>query len=272
MKKALTIVYILISIPLITFIPGNVSAADSTVTVPVSLSYSSIYWWRGVELNGKGVGVIWPGAGLSIGDLSFNFAAGISEDWIVQEDSASKDYAKSISEVDYGISYSLAAGPVAIGFGGTYIQYPFYDEVNKDATNPSFIEGAISLGLKTILNPKVSFYYDYYVESYKNSSGDEVPQNEDYYVTFSLSQDLISTDDGFTFSLTGLVGYYNNAYLEREGFSDAVIRAEASKKYKDFTFVSNVNYGRTLGRDFRDANGGIKNNLWASFGISTILF
>jgi len=272
MKKVFLLWCMLIMVTVTTVYTRHASAEESSVTVPVSLSYSSTYWWRGVELNGKGVGVIWPGAGLSVGDLSFNVAAGISQDWIVQEDSASKDYAKSITEMDYGVSYSLELGPAAIGLGVTYVQYPYYDEVNKEATDPSFVEGAVSLGLKTILNPKVSFYYDYYVESYDNDAGEEVPQSEDYYVTFSLSQDLISTEDGFTFTLTGLVGYYNNAYLEREGFSDAVIKAEAAKKYKDITFVSNVNYARTLGKDFKDANGGLKNTIWASFGISTSLF
>lgn len=272
MKKVILMWCMFTVVLMITVTTRPLSAAESSVSVPVSLTYSSIYWWRGVELNGKGVGVIWPGAGLAIGNLSFNVAAGISEDWIVQEDTALKDYAKSISEMDYGVSYSLELGSAVIGLGVTYIQYPYYNEVNKAATDPSFVEGAVSFGLKTILNPKVSFYYDYYVESYENAAGEDVPQNEDYYVTFSVTQDLISTEDGFTFSLTGLVGYYKNSYLEREGFSDAVIKAEATKKYKDITFVSNVNYGRTLAKDFRDANGGIKNNFWASFGISTTLF
>ncbi|MFH0974226.1 MAG: hypothetical protein V1874_00415, partial [Spirochaetota bacterium] len=57
-------------------------AEDSKISVPVSFSYNSVYWWRGVELNGNGVGVLWPGIGLNYGDLALSAAAGISEAWI----------------------------------------------------------------------------------------------------------------------------------------------------------------------------------------------
>jgi len=253
MKKLSLMCCVLFITVALNSVPVFATDEGTSITVPVSLSYSSVYWWRGIELNGRGVGVIWPGTGLNIGNFSLTLASGISEDWISQEEKVPKDTAKSLTEMDYGASYLLETGIVALSVGAMYVQYPYYDEVNKDATDPSFAEGSLSLGLKTLLSPKASFYYDYYVKSYDNEEGESIPQNEDYYATFSISQDLISTEDGFTLAIGALIGYYNNAYLERKGFSDAVVKLEATKKYKSITVTSNVNYGRTIDSDFSDA-------------------
>ncbi|MFH0976980.1 MAG: hypothetical protein V1874_14450, partial [Spirochaetota bacterium] len=84
---------------------------------------------------------------------------------------------------------------------------------------------------------------------------------------------LISTDDGFAFSLGAYVGYYNNAYFDMSGWSDAVATAGISKNYKNIAFISGFNYGRTLGKDFRECsyNLGKKNHFWASFGVTATL-
>ena len=57
MKAKILIVIFIISMIISIPITGDSLYADSAIKVPVSLTYSSTYWWRGVEILGKGVGV-----------------------------------------------------------------------------------------------------------------------------------------------------------------------------------------------------------------------
>ncbi len=246
----------------------SLHADEKFIKVPISFSYSSSYWWRGMQINGKGVGVLLPGVAIQIGDFSISYAAAISEDWISRESSAEEDAEKAKTEMDYGLSFSKDLEPITISVGVLYAHYPYYDEVESDATDPSFWEGSLAIGLNSILSPAIEFYYDYYIEARDDSDGNEVPVDEDYYIKLSLSQDLIATKDGFTFTILAWVGYYNNAYSEMEGWSDAVASMVISKEEGDLSFSAGFYYGRTLSRDFRQANSGIKNNLWCDFGIT----
>ncbi len=242
-------------------------AEDAKLSVPVSFSYSSIYWWRGYELNGPGVGVLWPGVGLTYGDLSLTFTTGIAETWITAEDSASEKSAKALTEIDLGLAYTINKDKFSLTLGLMYVGYPYYDAANPDAVEASFIEGSAVLTLKTLLSPYVAAYYDYFL----HETDAKTPVAEDYYVKFGVSHNLISTEDGFVFSLGGYLGYYNNAYFDMRGWSDAVATAGINKSYKNMSFTSSFNYGRTLGKDFRDYNSGIKNYFWASFGATITL-
>ena len=256
------------------------AAGESFLKVPVSLSYSSAYWWRGVELNGKDVGVVWGSAGLELGDtgIALSAAAGLSEDYLLQTDDSTDAYKtnkksqKALTEYDYGISYSAEfADLVSLGLGVMYVHYAYYDEADSTAVNPSFWEGSLSLGLKTVLNPTVNFYYDYYVEERIGNDGTETPVDEDYYLKFSVSQDVYSAD-GFTFGVGAWVAYYNNAYLEADGWSDAGISLSTSKEVGSASFNSAVYYARSLSSDFQteytNSVGKLKNHLWAEFGVS----
>ena len=253
----------------------KIYAEEKIVSIPVTLSYGSVYWWRGVELNGDGVGVYWPGAGLAFGDtgIELSIAAGLSEDLFTVENRnpsddvpSSEKEEKVKTELDYGVSCSKDIGDkITLGVGVLFAHYPYYDEIDADAKDPSFIEASISAGMDILLSPTLDFYYDYYIEE----SADKTPQNEDYYATLSMSHDLISTDDGFSFSLSALIGYYNNAYTKAKGWSDAVVSAGMSKEYKDFSFSAAAYYGRSLDKDFRA--GGIKNHFWADFGVTYTL-
>jgi hypothetical protein len=128
-------------------------AEESTVKIPISFSYSSVYWWRGVELNGDGVGVLWPGIGIEFMGLSITYTSGISEDWITKETTAEEDAEKVKTEMDYGASFSTDRGMLSLGFGVMFVQYPYYDKVDKEATDPSFWEGSAFLRVNTILTP-----------------------------------------------------------------------------------------------------------------------
>jgi hypothetical protein len=247
---------------------STLHADEKAIKVPVSFSYSSVYWWRGLQANGKGVGVLSPGIALEFGDFSISYAALISENLISSESSVDEDKAKAKTEMDYGISFSRDLEAIILSVGVLYAHYHYYDEFESDATDPSFWEGSLAIGLNSILSPTIEFYYDYYIEAREGSDGDDVPVDEDYYIKLSLSQDLITTKDGFSFTISAWVGYYNNPYFEAEGWSDAVASMVISKEEGDLSFTAGFYYGRTLSRDFRQANSGIKNNLWCDFGIT----
>jgi len=251
---------------------GPAAAEESFIRVPLGVSYSSSYWWRGVELNGKDIGVVWANAGLEMGSTGITLfaAAGLSEDYLLYDNSGFEDYRrgqKSLSEFDYGASYSTTlADTVTIGAGVTYIHYAFYDALVKDATDPSFIEGSVSVGLKTVLNPTLSLYYDYYVEE----SAAKTPQDEDYYARLAVSHDILAKND-FTFTAGAWAGYYNNAYLEREGWSDAGLSLAIGFTAGSASFRGAAYYARSLTSDFQleDANAGkMKNHFWSEFGVS----
>ncbi len=275
MKKimyTLAVTYISFAVLSVAGLKVAVAEESSAIRVPLSLSYSSSYWWRGVELNGKDIGVMWANAGVELGNtgVAIFVAAGLSEDYLLSDNSGYENYRrgqKSLSEFDYGASYSVTiAEKVAIGAGVAYIHYPFYDALLEDATDPSFIEGSLSIGLKTVLNPTLYLYYDYYVEE----SAAKTPQSEDYYARFSVSHDMLSKND-FTFTTGAWLGYYNNAYLEREGWSDAGLSLSIGFAAGDASFRAAVYYARSLSADFQleDADAGkMKNHFWSEFSMS----
>lgn len=248
--------------------------AQNAIAVPLSLSYASTYWWRGVELNGRSVGVMWLGAGLEIGNtgLTLNFYSALSQDYLIQTDESQPAYEgykntqKAKSEFDYGLSYEKTIAEIfTIGAGLYYVHYPFYNDDATLTANPSFIEASLSLGIKTILNPKLTVFYDYYIEE----TDAKTPVNEDYYVNLALSQPLIEAD-GFTFTLGGWVGYYNNAYLDASGFSDAGISAGFGYSKGKATYNGTLYYARSLTKDFQveyENVGVLKNHLWVEFEI-----
>ncbi len=248
------------------------------LTFPVSITYYSAYWWRGVELNGKGAGLIWPQAGVNLGETGFSafVAGGANVDYFAASDSGDRKYAKTLHEFDAALAYTGEfAGMLVLGLGATYVKYYYYDAYDAAAKDPSFIEGLFSLGLKVPLNPRIDCYYDYYVKE----SAAKTPVDEDYYVSFSLTHDLISTDDGFKLTANPWVSYYNNAYLDRKGWSDAGLTLSTTKDYKGTVFTASVNYARSLSKDFQlpadidgDGNTGkLRNHFWAEFGVSRTL-
>jgi len=257
--------------------PGKAIAEEggSFLKVPVGLSYASTYWWRGVELNGKGSGVLWPSAGLVLGDtgISLLVAAGLNADYLLADRSGDHKYIRPTHEIDYGASFAKDLGDIAsFGVGILYAQYPYYDDYDSTALNPAFLEGSLGLGLKTILNPRLDFYYDYYVKE-----KEETPRDEDYYVKFSLAQEFAKTNDS-AITLSAWIGYYNNAYADAKGFSDAGLRLGFLKDFSGTAFGAGLYYARSLDSDFQqeydpngDGRGKIKNHVWVDFSMTRTL-
>ncbi len=278
--KKIALMLLLFALAAITAFSSH-AHAEGFLKVPVSVSYSSTYWWRGTEFYGKNIGLIWTSAGLELGDtgLSLSVASGLSQDYLTQTDDSTAEYEenrkiqKSFSEFDYGVSYSTEiAEMLSLGAGLLYIHYPFFDEADSAALDQSFWELSLSLGLKTVLSPTLELFYDYYVEEMTGADGEETPVDEDYYIKLSVSHDLISAE-GFTFGAGAWLGYYNNAYLEREGWSDAGVSLSMAKELGGATFSGAFYYAYTIGDDFQEASvytgtGMLKNHLWAEFGVS----
>lgn len=257
--------------------PGKAIAEEggSFLKVPVGLSYASTYWWRGVELNGKGSGVLWPSAGLVLGDtgISLLVAAGLDADYISADTKGDRKAIRPLHEVDYGASLAKDLGDIAsFSLGILYAQYPFYDDNDPDALNPAFLEGSIGIGLKSVLNPRLDFYYDYYVKE-----KEENPRDEDYYMKFSLAQEFAKTNDS-AITLSAWIGYYNNAYADAKGFSDAGLRLGFLKDFSGTAFGAGLYYARSLDSDFQqeydpngDGRGKIKNHVWVDFSMTRTL-
>lgn len=251
---------------------NSILYANSVLSIPLSINYASTYWWRGVELNGRSVGVLWLGLGIELvgSGLTFNVYSAISQDYLSQSDSSDLEYnmhkktQKAKTEFDYGFNYEKTIAEMfVIGVGLYYIHYPFYDEDKNLNADPSFLEASLSFGAKTILNPKLIIYYDYYVE--ENDA--QTPVNEDYYLNLSFSQSLLEYNE-FSFSLGCWIGYYNNAYLDAKGFSDAGISSGFSYVKGNATFNSVLYFARSLTKDFQieyKSVGILKNHIWVEF-------
>ncbi|MBP7583664.1 MAG: hypothetical protein KBA61_06500 [Spirochaetes bacterium] len=275
MKKSIALLLVMAALTAASFILPAPATAESAISIPLSVSYNSTYWWRGVELNGKGVGVLWLGAGLEIAGtgLTFYVYSAISEDYLIQSDvstpdrQANRDFQKSITEFDYGASWEKTFNEtITVGASFYYVHYPFYDEAGPGAPDPTFLEASVFVGYKTVLNPKITLFYDYYVEE----SDSDTPNNEDYYVHFAVSQALMEVQ-GFSFTLGAWIGYYNNAYMDRSGWSDAGANAGISFSHGDASFTSSFNYARSLTEDFQidysnvTDMGILKNHMWLEF-------
>ncbi len=249
---------------------------EAALQFPVSFSYSSVYWWRGYVLSEE-AGFFWPGVSAVLWNsgVELNITAGICENWFTEETSESEDWAKSYTEVDYTVSYSKEIDKLSLGFGLMYFQYPFYDEADPELIDPSYFEGSVTCGYDTILSPSLELYYDYFPEDSIGSDGKKVPTTEDYYIKLAVSHDIVSTEDGFALTAGAWIGYYNNAYYEASGLSDAVISLGLSKDYNNLSAFSDLYYGRTIGKDFRDANGEagvtVKDHFWCDFGLTYTL-
>ncbi|MEJ5361220.1 MAG: hypothetical protein WBK20_06240 [Spirochaetota bacterium] len=50
-------IFSMFSVSIFFFVTGKSYSDEKSFYIPVGITYDSIYWWRGIELNGKGAGV-----------------------------------------------------------------------------------------------------------------------------------------------------------------------------------------------------------------------
>ncbi|HPK44651.1 MAG TPA: hypothetical protein PLV62_06700 [Spirochaetota bacterium] len=74
---------------------NNSYSAEKLLSFPVGITYDSIYWWRGVELNGKGAGVIWPKVGCEVSGVQAYITIGINQDYYMTTEGGDNDLAKT---------------------------------------------------------------------------------------------------------------------------------------------------------------------------------
>lgn len=284
--KYLSLLLNLIFILSFVFMFNNITLAEDTedkavaveeeklISAGAGCSYSSLYLWRGIVLF-HGAPAFFPTAEVGIGDFTLTYLAGINEVLFTAEDSNTEKTADLETEMDYTIAYGIEFDMLSLEAGLTYFQYLFYDEpitvegeVIKEEIDPSYWEASLSLTINTILSPSIILYYDYYVEEGIGEDEEKTPVDEDYYITFSITHDLISTEDGFSMTIGAWAGYYNYQYCEMKGWSDAAASLGFSKEYNGLTASSNFYYSRTLGKDFRQYNEGKKNHFWCDFGLT----
>lgn len=268
-----TFIFFMFCVTSFFFVTGKSYSEGKNLYFPIGLTYNSTYWWRGIELNGKGAGVLWPKVGIEIRGITAYVTAGINQDYMMASEKGDRQLAKSYHECDYGIEYAYSKDSLNSTAGIKYTQYPFYDSSGA-TVDPSFIEAYVIASYTAFLVPTIEVYYDYYVEE----TADKTPVNQDIYAKLTLSKDLVNADN-FTCKTGIWAAYYNNAYLDRKGFSDAGITLSTSYVYENVTFFSTLNYARTLSKDFyilydSDGNGKsseLKNHLWADVGVSSRL-
>ncbi|MCX8124545.1 MAG: hypothetical protein N3F66_10335 [Spirochaetes bacterium] len=269
-RRAQIFILFMVCITSLVIVTGNSYSEQKKVYFPVAFTYNSIYWWRGIELNGKGAGVLWPKVGLEISGVTAYVTAGINQDYIMANEKGDTKLAKTYHEFDYGIEYAYTKDALSSTVGIKYTHYPFYDSAGA-TVDPSFIEAYLIASYSLYFVPTLEVYYDYFVEE----TADETPVNEDVYVKGTLFKELVNANN-FIFKTGVWIAYYNNAYLDRKGFSDTGITFSSTYDHQGVTFFSAVNYARTLDKDFHiqydvDANGKsskLKNHLWADFGVS----
>jgi hypothetical protein len=295
--KTLKIIMILIFAAFVLIPPGFVSAADEPalkLKPNVSLDYCTTYWWRGLELFGKNVGVLWSSIGLDLGDtgLSLGFTLGLSQEYILNSDTSKNSYSdnekaqRAQTEFDYILSYSKDLSKlVTLGATFIYAGWHLYNDANKTSTPPgtrytdwSFLDFNLTAALKTILSPKLDVFYDYYPWENKaiKAAGKSSSQYEDYYIKLSFAQDIFATRDAFSFFVKTWIAYYNNAYLDRSGLSDLGLALGFKKDTEKASFKATIHYTRSLSKDFYRTSvysntepytGEVKNHLWASIGM-----
>lgn len=274
MKKSIsTLILCLFSVTCLFIVTSKSYSDEKNVYIPVGITYNSIYWWRGIELNGKGAGVLWPKVGLEFSGVTAYVTVGINQDYMMATEEGDRKLTKTYHEFDYGIEYAYSKDSFSSTIGVKYTHYPFYDSAGA-TVDPSFFEGYVIASYTSYFVPTLEVYYDYYVEE----TADETPVNQDLYVKGTLFKDLVNAS-GFTFKAGVWIAYYNNAYLDRKGFSDSGVTFSSLYDYQGITFFSAVNYARTIAKEFyipydADGNGKankLKNHLWADFGVSTKL-
>ncbi|HPP51015.1 MAG TPA: hypothetical protein PLO73_13680 [Spirochaetota bacterium] len=255
------------------FVTGKSYSEGKNLYFPIGLTYNSTYWWRGVEINGKGAGVLWPKIGAEFSGVTLYVTAGLNKDYGTATESADIKAAKTYHEFDYGIEYARGAGAISSTIGVKYTHYPFYDAAGA-TVDPSFIEAYAIVSASYFVIPVLELYYDYFVEE----TNAETPVNEDVYAKLTLFKEIVHADT-FTVKTGAWVAYYNNAYLDKKGWSDAGLTFVTSYEHNGVTFFSALNYARSLSKDFYleydfDGNGKastLKNHLWADVGVSSRL-
>jgi len=235
---------------------------SSPIGITFGLDYNSNYIWRGSYFYNKD-GVFFPSVSYDIlkTGLSATIMGEIAESYIIDGKDGANSTAYANQGVDFGLDYSyLIADTVNLGLGLWYYYY-FLSE-DETGTDSSFLTVMVSASMdKILLNPTLSFTYDYYVDE---NIGDS--NNQDFYIQLGI---------GHSFELTkeaaldcGLnAGFYQTRLSgTKSGISDIQASIGLSVEIGSVSLSGSFNYIITPTKKFYgDAD---RNRFYSTFSTS----
>ncbi len=222
------------------------------------VSYSSIYEWRGIMLDGDPV--IQPGFYIwtkpsKYGRIKFSY-------WM-SRDLENRDALKS-SETDYIVDYTYNFDYVDASFGHTYYDFP--DVVPSDGA-PKGFSREFYWGLtfpKVFLTPSIFYYYDYGKKEDGGGEGSYLVLNAAYSMPFTVKNVSCSLD------LNGHVGANNKLYFRGKGGDFGMTVGVTVPLTKSLSIKPNVSYAVPWG-NLRDTyNGNQKNRVYSGVYMSYV--
>lgn len=221
-------------------------------------TYSSIYEWRGIMLDGDPV--IQPGFYIwtkpsKFGRIKFSY-------WM-NRDLENRDALKS-SETDYIVDYTYNFKYVDASFGHTYYDFP--DAMPSDGAPKGFSK-EFYWGVtfpKVFLTPSVFYYYDYGKKEEGGGQGSYLVANAAYSLPFTVKKVACS------FDLNGHVGVNNKLYYRGKGGDFGTTLGVTVPLTKSLSMKPNVSYAVPWG-NLRDTyNGNQKNRVYSGVYLSYI--
>jgi hypothetical protein len=218
-------------------------------SVELTLDYYSKYVWRGQNLTDDpvfepGLAASWKGLSVGVwGNMDLTDVNGNNDEF---------------NEVDYTVGYERSFGPVTLGLGGIYYDFP-----NTDFASTT--EVYASLGYDCPASPTLTVYRD-------------VDEVDGWYVTLALGHTF---EEVAAFSETVTLGVdigaevswgdanYNDGYfgLDDGGFNALTLSAGLPLSIGEHVSVTpSVNWSQLLDSDIRDAVSD-DDNFWAGVSV-----
>ncbi|MFC1669873.1 hypothetical protein ACFL20_05720 [Spirochaetota bacterium] len=227
----------------------------SNFGITCGIDFYSHYLWRGYYFYG-GDGAFLPFVSYNImnSGLIITFAGEIAASYVFDGKDNSYTAGYENMSADFGLDYSRKISePVTVALGIWYWYYPIEKTGDIDT---SFLTVTASIAVDVVLQPKLSFTYDYYPDK------DVAPtRDEDFYIQLSIGHSIdllkgVSMDIG----LSG--GFYRTKTLITDGsgnfksvanISDITISAALKEEFKGVTLSQSFNYIIVPAKDFYSA-------------------
>ncbi len=223
------------------------------------LSFSSVYMWRGIMLDGDPV--VQPGLYVSTRDAKWGK---LKVGFWASRDLTNRDALRS-AETDVLLDYTYQMDKVSFSAGHTYYDFP--DAAPADGAAKAFSrEVYAGIGLASwFLSPSVYYYYDYGRKEDGGGAGSYTVLNLSHSVPFSVKKLSCSLD------LSGHVGHNNKQYYRGKG-GDAGISAGVSIPLtKKASIKPTVNYSVPWGNLSDKGNGNQEDRFFTGLYISWTL-
>jgi opacity protein-like surface antigen len=226
---------------------------DNSIGLSLALDDWSNYLWRGTYWFNDS-GAFFPLATYDVmkSGLKLNVGYELSEKYILDGTKDSTQVLKDRQSLDLGVAYSYTFADMIIADASVWY-YHMADKLN------TYGSAAFALTYKSMLNPKVTYTHDYYVDSEKKS---------DFYLQFGIGNEYEMTKEvKLAYSLAG--GYYNADSVDLAGISDITLTVKPSIALGSTSIYSAFNAIYVPSKDFY-MNGTVEDKLrfYAMFGAA----